>query len=189
MNITEIRVKLTEDPRNKLKAYCSVTLNDEFVVRDLKIIEGVKGPFIAMPSRKLSDRCGRCSTKNHLKAAFCNGCGGRLDTDRATRDERGRARLHADLAHPIHSKCRIELHRAIVHAFAEELERSKQDGYVPASFDDLDELDDLMDDDYLEYLGRRESERESKRREERTHQTGEAGDPQAADQGMAENGA
>ena len=83
MNITEIRVKLTMDPRNKLKGYCSITLDDAFVVRDLKIIEGAKGPFVAMPSRKLSDRCPTCSAKNCLTAAFCNQCGGALDANRA----------------------------------------------------------------------------------------------------------
>ena len=53
--VTEVRVKLTDDPRNKLKAYCSITIDQAFVVRDLKIIEGHRGPFVAMPSRKLAD--------------------------------------------------------------------------------------------------------------------------------------
>jgi stage V sporulation protein G len=178
MNISEIRVKLTEDPRNKLRAYCSVTFDGSFVVRDLKIIDGAKGPFIAMPSRKLTDRCARCGMKNHLRAAFCNGCGGRLEADRASRDERGRARLHADLAHPINSHCRIELHRAIVKAFHEEVERSKVDGYVPASFDDFDEVDEIVDEEYVDYLARRETERDSRRRGELQ-----------PDSGVAENGA
>ena len=99
MNITEIRVKLTMDPRNKLKGYCSVTLDDAFVVRDLKIIEGAKGPFVAMPSRKLSDRCPHCAAKNCLTANYCNQCGHKLDPERAMKDSRGRAivRLHGDL--------------------------------------------------------------------------------------------
>ena len=101
LEITEIRVKLTDDPRNKLKAYCSVTIDDAFVVRDLKIIEGSKGPFVAMPSRKLADHCPRCGHKNHMRSCYCNQCGSQLDPDRAPRDERGRARLHADLAHPM----------------------------------------------------------------------------------------
>jgi stage V sporulation protein G len=171
MRITEIRVKLTDDPRNKLRAYASITFCDEFVVRDLKIIEGAKGPFVAMPSRKLADRCPRCSNKNHLRASFCNQCGSKLEQDRAPKDERGRARLHADLAHPINSTCRIELHRAVVKAYAEEVERSKQDGYVPASFDDFDELDDSIDQDYIEYL----QSREVQRRRNGGEQTAESG--------------
>lgn len=152
MNITEIRVKLTNDPRNKLKAYCSVTFDQAFVVRDLKIIEGNKGLFVAMPSRKLADRCRRCGTKNHLRAAYCNGCGGQLDPERAEPDQRGRARLHADLAHPINSRCRLELHRSIVSAMREEVERSKQADYVPTSFDDFDEADDFIDASAVEIL-------------------------------------
>jgi stage V sporulation protein G len=53
MKITEIRVSLRDD--NKLKAFASITLDDCFVIRGLKIIEGAKGVFVAMPSRKRPD--------------------------------------------------------------------------------------------------------------------------------------
>jgi len=53
VNITEIRITLRDD--NKLKGFASITLDDSFVVRGLKIIEGASGPFIAMPSRKRKD--------------------------------------------------------------------------------------------------------------------------------------
>ena len=164
MNITEIRVRLTGDPRNKLKAYCSITFDDAFVVRDLKIIDGVKGPFVAMPSRKLADHCAHCGSKNHMRAGFCNSCGGQLDPDRAIKDSRGRARLHADLAHPINSSMRITVHRAVVKAFAEEVERSEAEGYKPVSFDDLDDLSEFMDEEYLDELAKRQEERERRRR-------------------------
>lgn len=169
LNITEIRVKLTDDPRNKLKAYCSVTIEDAFVVRDLKIIEGARGPFVAMPSRKLADHCRQCGHKNHLRAAYCNQCGSRLDGERAPRDDRGRARLHADLAHPINSPTRIELHKAVVRAYAEEVEAAANAGaqYRPKSFDDLDQLSETIDDEYLEELERRQQERERRRQGER----------------------
>src|SRR5215813_8935543 len=75
-----------EDNNERLQAFCSVTFDDAFVVRDLKIIEGTKGSFVAMPSRKLTDRCPQCSCKNHLRARFCNQCGAKLDEDRAIRD-------------------------------------------------------------------------------------------------------
>lgn len=167
--ITEIRVKLTDDPRNKLKAYASVTIDDAFVVRDLKIIEGAKGPFLAMPSRKLADHCSRCRHKNHLRAAYCNQCGARLDPDRADKDERGRARLHADLAHPINAATRIELHKAVVRAYAEEVEAAQRAGssYRPKSFEDFDALSDMIDVEYLDELERRQDERERRRREQR----------------------
>jgi stage V sporulation protein G len=164
-HITEVRVKLTDDPRNKLRAYCSVTIDDAFVVRDLKIIDGSKGPFVAMPSRKLADHCPKCHHKNHLRAAYCNQCGLQLDPERAPKDNRGRARLHADLAHPINSNTRIELHKAVVRAYAEEAEAAKTAGaaYRPKSFDDFDVLSDMSDDDYLEELERRQEERERRR--------------------------
>ena len=54
MNITDVRVrKISSD--GKMKAVVSVTLDDEFVVHDIKVIDGEKGLFIAMPSRKSSD--------------------------------------------------------------------------------------------------------------------------------------
>lgn len=183
LEITEIRVKLTEDPRNKLKAYCSVTIDDSFVVRDLKIIEGSKGPFVAMPSRKLADHCPRCGHKNHMRSAYCNQCGGQLDPDRAPRDERGRARLHADLAHPINSQTRIELHKAVVRAYAEEVEAASRAGasYQPKSFDDFDHLSDMIDADYLEELERRQEERERRRRAQGDGPGAAAGPAAAAD--------
>src|SRR5881227_3286591 len=75
--ITEVRIKLMEDnnENERLQAFCSVTFDDAFVVRDLKIIEGTKGSFVAMPSRKLMDRCPGCGCKYHLRARFCNQCG------------------------------------------------------------------------------------------------------------------
>ncbi len=149
MKISEIRVKLTNDPRNKLKAYCSITLDSSFVVRDLKVIEGGRGPFIAMPSRKLADRCSKCREKNHLRAAYCNGCGQRLGVDRAMHDARGRERLHADLAHPINTDCRVMLHAEVIQAWRDELARSEEAGYVPKSFDDFDEADEFIDEGYV----------------------------------------
>jgi len=54
MNITDVRL-IKVRRRSKLKAIVSVTFNDLFVVHDIKVIEGEKGLFIAMPSRKGSD--------------------------------------------------------------------------------------------------------------------------------------
>lgn len=53
VEITEVRVSLRSD--EKLKAFVSITLNDSFVVRGLKIIKGNTGLFVAMPSRKRPD--------------------------------------------------------------------------------------------------------------------------------------
>ena len=54
MQITDVRVrKVTKE--GKMKAIVSITLDNEFVVHDIKVIEGEKGVFIAMPSRKATD--------------------------------------------------------------------------------------------------------------------------------------
>ena len=54
MNITDVRVrKIAKE--GKMRAVVSITIDDEFVVHDIKVIEGEKGLFIAMPSRKASD--------------------------------------------------------------------------------------------------------------------------------------
>ena len=131
MEITEVRIKLILNRNDKLRAFCSVTLDNAFVIRDLKIIEGAKGPFVAMPSRKLTDRCARCGMKNHLRAKFCNDCGNRLAPDRAPSDVEGRSKLHADIAHPISAAAREAMQKRVLSAFAEEIEKSKLPGYKP----------------------------------------------------------
>ena len=54
MNITDVRIrKITKE--GKMQAIVSITLDDEFVMHDIKVIEGEKGLFIAMPSKKTAD--------------------------------------------------------------------------------------------------------------------------------------
>jgi len=139
VNITEIRVKLVSENAERLRAFCSVTFDGAFVVRDLKVIDGANGPFVAMPSRKLADRCTQCGIKNHLRARFCNECGARLKNDRAPKDGQGRVKLHADVAHPINAACREEIQKAVIAAFGEELEHARQPGYRPKPYDDMDD--------------------------------------------------
>ena len=55
MNISEVRIRFVKKDDSKLKAVASVTLDNCFVVHDIKIIDGTDGLFIAMPSRKTSD--------------------------------------------------------------------------------------------------------------------------------------
>ena len=54
MKITDVRVRKVAK-EGKMKAVVSITIDEEFVVHDIKVIEGEKGMFIAMPSRKASD--------------------------------------------------------------------------------------------------------------------------------------
>jgi stage V sporulation protein G len=145
MQITEVRIKLTEDSDDRLQAFCSITFDDAFVVRDLKVIEGTNGPFVAMPSRKLTAHCPRCSCKNHLRANYCNHCGMKLDPVRMVRDADGRAKLYADIAHPIHSQCREAIQERVIAAYRREIDLSKEPGYVSRYEDDYDFDDDLAE--------------------------------------------
>lgn len=138
MEITEVRIKLMDDPQDRLQAFCSITIDSCFVIRDLKIIQGTKGPFVAMPSRKLTDRCPRCHTKNHLRAHYCNQCGAKLDEERAAKDDEGRAKLYADIAHPIKSQCRDEIQQIVLDYFVGEQVRARDPGYV-CRYDDYGE--------------------------------------------------
>lgn len=54
MQITDVRVRMVTK-EGKMKAVVSITLDDEFAIHDIKVIEGEKGLFIAMPSRKTTD--------------------------------------------------------------------------------------------------------------------------------------
>lgn len=138
MDISEVRVKMVANKDDRLKAFCSMTLDNDFVVRDIKVIEGTGGLFVAMPSRKMSDHCEKCGSKNHLRAKFCNNCGGTLSENRAKQDVKGRMKLHADIAHPINAECRRRIQATIVEAFEDELKRSEEPGYKPADLEDFD---------------------------------------------------
>ena len=138
MDITEVRVRLVASDDGRLKAFCSVTIDDQFVIRDIKIIEGPGGHFVAMPCRRISDHCRQCGEKNHLRARYCNNCGKRLSNNRVRADRKGRSRFYADIAHPIKTECRNRIQERVVSEFQEELERSKQPGYQPVDLGDED---------------------------------------------------
>ncbi len=145
MEITEVRVKLMSDPNDRLLGFCSITLDSSFVIRDLKIIQGGKGSFVAMPSRRLMDRCSRCQSKNHLRSHYCNQCGEQLREDRSAKDFDGRAKLYADIAHPINSDCREKIQAKVMEAFEQEKILATQPGYI-CRYDDYGE-DDYVEDD------------------------------------------
>ncbi len=145
MDITEIRIKLCSNSKERLLGFCSITIDGAFVVRDLKIISGTKGAFVAMPSRKLCDRCSKCGFKNHLRANYCSQCGGALDAARAGRDELGRSKLFADIAHPINSACRDLIQNKVLQAYEQELLLSQREGY----FCRYDDFGEEVDDDEL----------------------------------------
>ena len=135
MEISDVRVKLIREPNDRLKAVCSITLDDEFVVRDLKVVEGTQGLFVAMPSRKLSTHCPKCRQKNHMRAKFCNECGAKLPPLRTQSDPDNRVRLHRDVAHPINSAFRETVQTRVIEAFNAELEAANEPGYQQTDLD------------------------------------------------------
>ena len=124
MEISDVRIRLADGqqsrPNERIRAYCSCTLDRILVICDLKIVQGTHGLFVAMPSRKLCDHCpGRdCCAKNELRARYCKSCGIRLDEDRAIRGVPGRAKLHVDVAHPIDRAFRQQIHTVILTEYA-----------------------------------------------------------------------
>lgn len=143
MQLTEVRINLCGGQQSRLKAFCSLTFDETFVIRDVKLIDGNDGLFLAMPSRKLADHCPACGEKNHLRARYCNHCGKRLNDVRHLhfRDgnaARNRLKLHADIAHPINAECRQEIEQTVFKAYHRELERSKLPGYVAPTLDGED---------------------------------------------------
>ena len=143
MEITEVRIKLIGRRSDKLRAFCSVTFDNAFVIRDLKIIEGQRGAFVAMPSRKVCERCPKCSCKNHLRAKFCNDCGAQLPQAAPPGEADARVKLHADIAHPINASARESVQKRILEAYTEEVEKSKLPGYKPVEIYESSEEYDL----------------------------------------------
>ncbi len=123
MEITEVRVALRDSPDKKLKAYATVTFDDAFVVRNIKVIEGTSGLFIAMPSRKIKQPCPKCNFKNEMRSKFCNQCGAQLPVAARplNQEAAGTAQLeHKDIAHPITQSFRESLQKRVLEAYEQE---------------------------------------------------------------------
>lgn len=124
MEITEVKIFLKDSPDKKLKAYATVTFDSAFVVRNIKVIEGKSGLFIAMPSRRIKEFCPKCGFKNELRSKYCNQCGVQLpvvarpvesESPDAARSE------HRDIAHPITQTFREYLQKKILQAYEEKV--------------------------------------------------------------------
>ncbi|MDD5020032.1 MAG: septation protein SpoVG family protein [Candidatus Omnitrophica bacterium] len=124
MEITEVRVFLKDSPDKKLKAYATVTFDNAFVVRNIKVIEGGSGLFIAMPSRKLKIPCPKCNFRNEVRSKYCNQCATQLPAVarpvgvEANAD--GAQSEHRDIAHPITQTFRDYLQKKVLDAFETE---------------------------------------------------------------------
>ncbi len=128
MEITEVRMFLKEGSDKKLKAFATVTFDSSFVVRDIKVIEGNKGLFVAMPSRKERDICPKCGHKNIVRSKFCNQCGGSLESFQKlpSQDMTTRRSEHRDIAHPITLECREYIQKKVLESYQSERQKGTQ---------------------------------------------------------------
>ncbi len=121
MEITEVRIFSRQAEDKKLKAFATITFDDCFVVRNIKIIEGAKGLFVAMPSRKIKESCPKCGFKNPARVKFCGQCAATmpqiaLPTESAE-DRNQRQSEHRDIAHPITAQCRDLIQKKVLEAY------------------------------------------------------------------------
>lgn len=123
MEITEVRIFLKDSPDKKLKAYATVTFDNAFVVRNIKVIQGTNGIFIAMPSRKVKQPCQKCGYKNEMRAKYCNQCGTALPMTIRPAGEISAQAEHKDIAHPINQQFREYLQKKVLEAYEEELQK------------------------------------------------------------------
>jgi stage V sporulation protein G len=124
VEITEVRVILKDSQDKKLKAYATVTFDNCFVVRDIKVIEGGSGLFIAMPSRKVRRACPKCAYKNELRSKYCGQCAALLPVEAsAPRQEEmpGSQAEHRDIAHPITQSFREQMQKKLLEVYAQEI--------------------------------------------------------------------
>ncbi len=134
MEITEVRVSLREGQNRKLKAYATITLDNAFVVRNVKVIEGNKGLFVAMPSRKIREACPKCNFKNARRSKFCNQCGSSLPQIERKPQAPGTGEQqsdHRDIAHPITLECREYIQKKVLEVYETEEKRSSSERERP----------------------------------------------------------
>jgi len=129
MEITEVRVSLSDNTSTRLKAYATITFDNCFVVRNVKIIEGKNGLFVAMPSRKPKAPCPTCHFKNDTNSRYCTQCGTALTRQAGQAAGAGdlespEAQAHRDIAHPITVEFRQYLQKKVLDAY--ETEKAKE---------------------------------------------------------------
>ena len=142
MNITEVKIFKKETNDKKLKAFATVTFDDSFVVRDLKVIEGNKGLFVAMPSRRMKEPCPGCGHRNVIRSKYCNNCGKPLElkTNISRQDE------HKDIAHPITLEFREKLQKAVLDAYEQGRDYSSSDTSANTGATPVSDIDSFSSD-------------------------------------------
>ncbi|MBI5123796.1 MAG: septation protein SpoVG family protein [Candidatus Omnitrophica bacterium] len=154
MEITEVRIFLKEGQDKKLKAYATLTFDKAFVVRNVKVIEGTKGLFVAMPSRRLKESCPKCNFKNVVRSKYCNQCASALPQAApkpiAVGENPQKQSEHRDIAHPITSDFREYIQKKVLAAFDEEKKSGPSHPAEMSRASSLPRHDTMDEDDDIE---------------------------------------
>lgn len=129
MHHGDYRSTNTTGVQRETAGFSSITFDESFVIRDLKILQGSQGLIVVMPSRKTTYPCPFCRIKNAFTANFCNQCGKAIRPVHIPTDAEGRRKLYADVAHPINSATRTYIIETVLVAYYRELELSQQPDY------------------------------------------------------------
>ena len=132
MKVTEVRIKLAQKsgPDDRLLGFATIVLDNELIIRELRVIDGKKGIMVSMPSRRILHRCDRCGGKNDQMAAFCGHCGRRFPLrDRSILDDTEKPQMFVDVCHPVRKCLRDEIHASVIHAYRMELIKASKPGY------------------------------------------------------------
>lgn len=125
MRITEIHLTLVDRPDDCLRAFCSVTFDNVFVVKDLRVIEGPRGLFVAIPSEN------RTATNPHLRAT--NPLQARCRSERGYRFALDEPKdfggtPHSETMHPITAAFRARLESRVIAAYREQMRIIREAG-------------------------------------------------------------
>lgn len=121
MNITAIRINLSESHKNSLLAFCSIVFDNALVVYDVKVVKKSQGLVVNMPTEKIGRHCVVCQEKNPIQANFCNKCGTRLIRCEADKDLANNSELYREVAHPVNDKLTKLIQKKVFEAYSSAL--------------------------------------------------------------------
>lgn len=113
-------IKITPVHTGKLRAYVTVVLHNEIVLKNIKVIKGDHGLFLSMPNRMYREQCSNrnCRQNNVIRARFCNWCGQELEPKDYMVTGEGR-QVYVDVAHPISVEVRRRMEHEILSVYRE----------------------------------------------------------------------
>ena len=123
MEITSIRISKIKSENSIVKAVVSVVFDTCFVVNNIKIIDGIRGLFIGMPSRKSRIECQMCKAKIDSGSIYCSECGKSVPIKAGEYDSRKDDR---DIAHPITNDFREHVSQRILEEYNNDVSAYKK---------------------------------------------------------------